>query len=937
MGPGVSLRHVSLYRGMKSIRLRTQQGCSGADRQHMHPILRLILAVIGAALGVELASGGTELLAALVGALAGLALGEVIYVRGAITELRAELRDLRARIARQTTPPAPSKPAGEPLRTPSPPPSPASAPVSPATGTDLRGRPLQPSLPDRVTSHAPRPTRHPAETPIIGLVWNYFTEGNALVRAGVIVLFFGVAFLLRYLAQHSHIPMELRLSGIAFAALALLIVGWRLRTRRRGYALALQGGAVGILYLTIFSALHLYSLLSPTAAFGLLAAVSALSATMAVLQSSLAVALLSVTGGFLAPFLASTGHGDHVALFSYFALLNAVILGIAWFRSWRLLNVAGFAFTFVLSAIWGVLQYQPQDFATSEPFLVLFFLLYVAIAVLYSSRQESGPGQYGYIDATIIFGTPLTAFGLQAAMLHGHPLALAYSALAVSALYIALAWLLHRRSPQRLRLLVEGFTALGVAFLTLAVPLALNGRWSAASWALEGAALVWVGCRQNRRLPRAFGVLLQIAAGGALALTVAHDHPVPAGTYVAALVVGVASVYAARVLHASAGELQSYEGAFSSGLFLWGLLWWYAGGIRELHAELGPAYWLAAVLVFATFTSLLGAALASRTRMRISLLPTFALLPVMLLCALQAAVALQQPFAGAGWIAWPLAFAALYLALRQHDQAFARSTMGVFHTFTLWLLTALTSWELSWCVSRFIGHVGSWALLPWAIVPAAAMSLLPIAVARRPWPFQAHRTAYETFAQGGLALHLALWSIHADTAVSAPSAPLPYIPLLNPIDLTQALVLLVLVRSFLRLRSEASPGTTAIDTRPIGIGLALVGFLWLNAMLLRTLHLWVGIPYALEPMMHSTLAQSALSLLWALLALTTMLLATRLRTRLMWLTGAALLAIVVAKLFLVDLSSVGTVERIVSFVGVGLLMLVIGYFSPLPPAVQESR
>jgi uncharacterized membrane protein len=68
-----------------------------------------------------------------------------------------------------------------------------------------------------------------------------------------------------------------------------------------------------------------------------------------------------------------------------------------------------------------------------------------------------------------------------------------------------------------------------------------------------------------------------------------------------------------------------------------------------------------------------------------------------------------------------------------------------------------------------------------------------------------------------------------------------------------------------------------------------------------------------------------------------MLVATRIPARLLWLTGAALLVVVVIKLFLVDLSSIGTIERIVSFIGVGLLMLVIGYFSPLPPTAEEPR
>lgn len=47
--------------------------------------------------------------------------------------------------------------------------------------------------------------------------------------------------------------------------------------------------------------------------------------------------------------------------------------------------------------------------------------------------------------------------------------------------------------------------------------------------------------------------------------------------------------------------------------------------------------------------------------------------------------------------------------------------------------------------------------------------------------------------------------------------------------------------------------------------------------------------------------------------------------------GAGLMFTVVLKLLLVDLSNVGTIERIVAFVGVGLLMLVVGCFAPAPP------
>jgi uncharacterized membrane protein len=247
------------------------------------------------------------------------------------------------------------------------------------------------------------------------------------------------------------------------------------------------------------------------------------------------------------------------------------------------------------------------------------------------------------------------------------------------------------------------------------------------------------------------------------------------------------------------------------------------------------------------------------------------------------------------------------------------------------------SWEVAWAITQAVGNDGAWSAIAWAIVPAAVLAALPYAAPRIGWPLRAHRDAYLVLASVGLALYLGLWSVETNLLVSSPSAPLPYFPLANPLDVVQGLVQFVLIRFWLRLRSEGHPTVSNLDRRPVVIALALLGFLWLNAVLLRTLHHWAGIPYELRAMLDSTLVQSALSIFWAFLALTTMLIATRIRARVVWLTGAVLLVAVVVKLFLVDLSSIGTIERIVSFVGVGLLMLVLGYFSPLPPAVEESR
>src|SRR3989449_9144042 len=135
-------------------------------------------------------------------------------------------------------------------------------------------------------------------------------------------------------------PIELGRAGVAAGAIGLLAVGWRLPERRPGYGLTLQGGGIGLLYLVIFAAFRLYSLLPPAAAFALLVAVAAFSAAIAVVQDARSLAVLGVSGGFLAPVLASTGGGSHVILFSYYAVLNAGILAIPWVQAWRVRDPA---------------------------------------------------------------------------------------------------------------------------------------------------------------------------------------------------------------------------------------------------------------------------------------------------------------------------------------------------------------------------------------------------------------------------------------------------------------------------------------------------------------------------------------------------------------------------------------------------------------------
>ena len=781
--------------------------------------------------------------------------------------------------------------------------------------------------------HSPAGT--PNEFPILEAIREFFTGGNTLVRVGILILFFGVAFLLRYLAEHTHIPIQFRLSAVACGGLALLILGWRLRLRRAGYALALQGGGIGILYLTTFAALRLYSLLTPAPAFALLVILAALSAILAVLQDSQAFALLAVTGGFLAPILASTGHGSHVVLFSYYAVVNASILAIAWYKAWRPLNLAGFAFTFIISTAWGALHYNDSLFNSTEPFLALFFALYVAIAILFSMRQP--PQLRGYVDGTLVFGTPMAAFGYQSAMLYDRPKELAVSAIVVGVVYLLLAWVLRQRQRETQRLLVEAFLALGVVFLTVATPLGLDSHQSGATWALEAAALVWVGVRQGRALARAFGVALQIIAGIVLLYdTNLFTGPSP-GAFLALAVAAVAAVVSAVVLQKYVPRLRSYEVPFAPVLFFFGLALWMLNGLTEIDWRVPEAYIRAAALMFVALSALGCSELARRTALRLASLPALWLLPALLVFAACAPfTGVHHPFEQAGWISWPCACAILYVIFHWHEGEPDAPQAAWLHAFAGWLLTGLLTWEVAWLVDQAVNGRGSWPAIGWMLAPVTALIFLTRLVATTRWPLGVHRQSYVMIAGTGVALYLAVWSVATNFLLQGDPYPFPYVALLNPLDLAQLLAVLVFARFMQYLRSlQYIPDE---EVRPVATtAVGALTFIWLNAALLRSLHQWAGVPFNLDAMIQSTLVQTALSIFWTVLALATMLIATRRVARGIWVTGAVLLAVTIVKLFVVDLSHVGTIERIVSFVGVGLLTLVIGYFSPLPPAARENH
>jgi uncharacterized membrane protein len=116
-----------------------------------------------------------------------------------------------------------------------------------------------------------------------------------------------------------------------------------------------------------------------------------------------------------------------------------------------------------------------------------------------------------------------------------------------------------------------------------------------------------------------------------------------------------------------------------------------------------------------------------------------------------------------------------------------------------------------------------------------------------------------------------------------------------------------------------------------------MAFALLNGMLLRTLHHWAGTPFQWASIFTNSTVQMSFTFLWGITAFTLMLLAHKRAQRQLWIVGAGLMGVVVAKLFLLDLAQTGSVERIASFIGAGLMLLVMGYFAPIPPANSSTQ
>ena len=1049
---------------------------------------------------------------------------------------------------------------------------------------------------------APPPPAVPLRDRLPPFVANWIFGGNTIVKIGVLILFLGLAFLLRYTAERVTVPVEFRYAVVALVGVALTAIGWRLRGRRdaaggTGYGLILQGAGIGVFYLTTLGALRLNPLLSPDLAFAFMALVAFFGAVLAVMQDAPWLAFVSVAEGFAAPVLVSTGSDAYVPLMSYMAILDAGILAMAWFKAWRPLNLVGAVATFALAGAWAHAHYVTADYAGVQAYLVFFFLLFTITGVLFARRALAagdGPStdtplaeravdalrQVGRVDSTLTFGVPLAAFSLQYLLVRDMAWGSAWAASAFALFHILLGGALMRERRARYALLGEAHVIVGTIFGTLAIPLALQGVWTGATWAIEAAGMYWLGARQRRTYARAFALLVVLGAAlrliSGLSFDLRDDVPLVTGSTLGMAMLAVAlcamDVVRRRVADAVRGQVEDIAAAtvpFAAAFALTELAWmlcpvlwagaitaWIAYGCAALAGRLAaPSLRVASVLLH------LGALTAMTLSLQVSnaapaqvhawrdlvaaLLIGGALLatgwlglrdawreatqgtprPVPLgssiglvlgLAVASASLLFEMAPADAALV-WPfIGLAAAWIGLRLRSGALVGSGFGlqvaagvasvVFERSvwdsvdpavaiapTLWIPLLLTlaglvlgdllragsapaarpwwqavavqwavvawallwwsrtlppviwhalqahpapsafdtwpHWQLTWLTSTAVAAVviarwRDWAVLgqatlvtvplwivlalaaPHDVAPSADLGWVawPLALLAHPllarlqqrwrppvlgaplevagwWLFialatrecvlrvqaiaapgsawtelaamavpalvliaSAHpallrrqsdagrRTAWLVAGCGALALYLFGW-LWVGNTTAGDAAPLPWLPLLNPLEIGQGIALLALVAWVRALPTGWRAGVPSAAL-PALAGVTAFGLV--TGMVLRGCHHGAGVPWAADSLYASTLAQAALSVTWSLIGVALMLAGHRGTRRALWVVGAGLLGVVVAKLFLVELADRGSVERIVSFIVVGGLMLAVGYFAPIPPRRDDE-
>ena len=321
-----------------------------------------------------------------------------------------------------------------------------------------------------------------------------FIGENLFGKIGILVFVIGVGFFVKYAIDKDWINETLRTVLGFLTGSALLVVAERLQKKYRTFSSLLAGGAFAVFYLTVAIAFHFYHLFPQTVAFIILIVITLFMSILSVLYDRRELAIISLVGGFLAPFIVSSGDGNYMVLFTYISILNLGMFGLSIYKKWGELPVIAFVFTYLVMGLFLLTGYSTGTAIISVhlfAFATLFYFIFL-LPILSILRIEAIKKNRGLLLVIITNNFIYLLLGI----LFLRNMELAFKSEGLLSLFIAIInlvlviWL--RMSKKDYKFLVYAMLGLVLTFVSITIPIQLDGNYITLFWAAEMVLLLWL-------------------------------------------------------------------------------------------------------------------------------------------------------------------------------------------------------------------------------------------------------------------------------------------------------------------------------------------------------------------------------------------------------------------------------------------------------------
>ncbi|MDR2039416.1 MAG: DUF2339 domain-containing protein [Bacteroidales bacterium] len=319
-----------------------------------------------------------------------------------------------------------------------------------------------------------------------------FIGENLISKIGIIITVIGVAIGAKYAIDHELInPLTRIILGYLFGAGLLGLAIW-LKQKYDKFSAVLLSGSMAIMYFITYAAYDFYALIPQFLAFVLMVAFTVFTALAAITYNRQVIAHIGLVGAYIVPFLLSSGSGQALILFSYTAIINLGILAIALKKYWKPLYYSSFVITWIIYSSWFFFKYQSSYFTIAFVFNLVFFIIFYLTFLGYKLLRQS---KYNIGDIILLLSNSFIFYGFGYAILNKdvigeHLLGLFTLGNAIIHFIVAIVIYKQKMVDRNLLHLVIGLV---LVFITIAIPVQLEGNWVTLLWAGEAALLYWIG------------------------------------------------------------------------------------------------------------------------------------------------------------------------------------------------------------------------------------------------------------------------------------------------------------------------------------------------------------------------------------------------------------------------------------------------------------